>query len=125
MESIIVRSFNRHGGALGNPNDEEKFEVAAELRIYPRTSGGCYNREVGSKLAKCGLTDWTEVEQSSGSIYLRKVETKYFRSEATIAEVFAEFKKKEEDYQARFSELMDKAVILEKFIKLNQEAKNE
>ena len=50
MESIIVRSFNRHGGALGNPNDEEKFEVAAELRIFPRTSGGCYNREVGSNI---------------------------------------------------------------------------
>ena len=125
MESIIVRSFNRHGRALGNPNDEEKFEVAAELRIYPRTSSGCYNQEVGSKLAKCGFTDWSEIEQSSCSIYLRKVETKYFRSEATIAEVFAEFKKEEEDYQARFSQLMDKAVILERFIKLNLENKNE
>jgi|GEM_PF-3223718 len=125
MESIIVRSFNRHGRALGNPNDEEKFEVAAELRIYPRTSSGCYNQEVGSKLAKCGFTDWSEIEQSSGSIYLRKVETKYFSPEATIAEVFAEFKKKEEEYQTRFSQLMDTAVILERFIKLNQEGKNE
>lgn len=139
MESIIVRSFNRHGGALGNPNDEEKFEVAAELRIYPRTSGGCYNREVGSKLAKCGFTDlpfwklfhlqdiahWIEVQEPNGSMYLKKVESKYFRPDATIAEVFAEFKKEEEDYQARFSELMDKAVILDRFIKLNQEGKNE
>jgi len=113
MEAINVKSFNRHGGALGDPNDEEKFEVAAELRVYPRTSDGCYNREVGSWLVRCGITGWAEVQEPNGSMYLKKVESKYFWQDATIAEVFAEFKKEEEDYQARFSQLMDKAVILE------------
>jgi len=125
MESIIVRSFNRYRVDLGDPSGERKFEIEAELRVYPRTSDGCYNREVGSRLVRSGITDWTEVQEPNGSMYLKKVESKYFRPDATIAEVFAEFKKEEKEYQARFSQLMDKAVILERFIKLNQENKNE
>ena len=125
MESIIVRSFNRHGGALGNPNDEEKFEVTAELRVYPCNSKGSYDREIGSKVAKCYPDGWLEVIEPNNGMYLSQLAIKYFKPETTIAEVYDAFKKDQDEWQAEYTELIDKAIILERFIKLSQEAKNE
>ena len=122
MDKIIIKSIIR----LIPPLDGgEEIEISAELRIVPRTSSGYFNRVVGSKLIQCGAlgwVDWDELQDENGSVhYLKKISTKSFRPEVTIGEIYNEFKKEQDEAQARFSQLMDTAVILERFIKLNAE----
>jgi len=121
MIAVLIRSIMRYDDGVG----DEKYDVTAELRVYPVTSSGQIDKDLGAKLVKCGIFTWTEVREKDGSYYLRKVITKHFDPSTPISQIYDEFKKENEEWQAEFSKLMDKAIIIEQFIRLTQEGKNE
>lgn len=84
MESIIIKSINKRNA----PGGEKEFMITAELIAFPITSDG-------------------HTFKDADNVSLKKTETKYFNPETTVSEIFSEFKKTQDEWQAWFSKLMD------------------